>query len=170
MTVEILELTLFVTDVDDTARFYQVAGLQLFCVDEPGYPRHYDGDLGFQLWAADARHPVSHFQMEFFVDDLAASDRTALRRANVDRHLMDIATRRPKRPKRSMRTIRWILYDAGRLVHPREYPEVRDQPARGRPLPRASLGSLLEVRSRRCHDPGPHPARRCPPTPPAPKR
>jgi hypothetical protein len=52
--------------------------------------------------------------------------RTALRRANVDRHLMDIATRRPKR---SMRTIRWILYDAGRLVHPREYPEARTLPA-----------------------------------------
>lgn len=73
MTVKILELTLFVTDVDATARFYQAAGLQLFCVDEPGYPRHYDGDLGFQLCTANARHPVSHFQMGFFVDDLAAS-------------------------------------------------------------------------------------------------
>lgn len=73
MTVEILELTLFVTDVDATANFYQAAGLQLFCVDEPGCPRHYGGDLGFQLWTADARHPVSHFQMGFFVDDLAAS-------------------------------------------------------------------------------------------------
>lgn len=48
--------------------------------------------------------------------------RTALRRANVDRYLMDIATRRTNR---SMRTIRWILYDVGRLIHPREYPEAR---------------------------------------------
>ena len=75
MTVEILELTLFVTDVDATARFYQAAGLRLFCVDEPGYPRHYDGDLGFQLFPAGTRHPVSHVQMGFFVDDLAASVR-----------------------------------------------------------------------------------------------
>lgn len=52
--------------------------------------------------------------------------RTALRRTNVDRHLMDIATRKTNR---SMRTIRWILYDAGRLVHPREYPEARTLPA-----------------------------------------
>ncbi|PEG35269.1 hypothetical protein CQY20_22430 [Mycolicibacterium agri] len=52
--------------------------------------------------------------------------RTALRRANVDRYLMDVAMRRTNR---SMRTIRWILYDAGRLVHPREYPEARTLPA-----------------------------------------
>lgn len=73
VTVEILELTLFVTDVDATARFYQAAGLMLFSVDEPGFPRHYDGDVGFQLWTADARHPVSHLQMGFFVDELAVS-------------------------------------------------------------------------------------------------
>lgn len=52
--------------------------------------------------------------------------RSALRRANVDRYLMDIATRRTNR---SMRTVRWILYDVGRLVHPREYPEARTLPA-----------------------------------------
>lgn len=52
--------------------------------------------------------------------------RSALHRANVDRYLMDIATRRTNR---SMRTIRWTLYDVGRLVHPREYPEARTLPA-----------------------------------------
>lgn len=75
MTVALLELTLFVTDVDATAQFYQAAGLQLFCVDEPGYPRHYDGELGFQLFPAGTRHTVSHFQMGLVVDDLAASVR-----------------------------------------------------------------------------------------------
>lgn len=73
MTVELLELTLFVTDVDASADFYQAAGLQLFCFDEPGFTRHYGGDLGFQLWPAGARHTVSHFQMGLVVDDLAAS-------------------------------------------------------------------------------------------------
>lgn len=73
MTVELLELTLFVTDVDATARFYKAAGLHLFCVDEPGYPRHYDGELGFQLFPADVRHSVSHVHMGFVVDDLAKS-------------------------------------------------------------------------------------------------
>lgn len=48
--------------------------------------------------------------------------RSAFRRANVDRYLMDIVTRKTTR---SMRTIKWILYDVGRLVHPREYPEAR---------------------------------------------
>ena len=75
MTVELLELTLFVTDVDATARFYQAVGLHLFCVEEPGYPRHYDGELGFQLWPAHARHPVSHFQMGLVVEDIATSVR-----------------------------------------------------------------------------------------------
>lgn len=66
--------------------------------------------------------------------------RTALRRANVDRYLMDIATRRTNR---SMRTIRWILYDTGRLVHPREYPEARTLPApRTKRIAAASLDDI----------------------------
>jgi hypothetical protein len=74
MTMELLEITLCVADVDVSARFYEAAGLRLFCVDDPDCPRHYDGELGFQLWpAGSCSHPVSHLQLGFVVDDLAVS-------------------------------------------------------------------------------------------------
>lgn len=69
--IGLLELTLFVSDVDASARFYEAAGFQLFCCDESGHPRHYDGDLGLQLWPASAKHPTTYIQLGFYVDDLA---------------------------------------------------------------------------------------------------
>ena len=71
-SVDLLELTLFVTDVDAAALFYEAVGVALFCVDEPGHPRHYDGELGLQLWPASDRYPVSSVQLGFVVNDLPA--------------------------------------------------------------------------------------------------
>ncbi|WP_260758553.1 hypothetical protein [Mycobacterium sp. SMC-8] len=44
MAVDLRELTLFVSDVDAAARFYEAIGLALYCIEEPEHPRHYDGD------------------------------------------------------------------------------------------------------------------------------
>lgn len=83
------------------------------------------GDFALSTDRVSAAHLARYLAFE--AERVGTFDyRTALRRANVDRHLMDIATRKTNR---SMRTIRWILYDAGRLVHPREYPEARTLPA-----------------------------------------
>lgn len=63
MAVDLRELTLFVSDVDAVARFYKAIGLALFCIDDPEHPRHYDGELGLQLWPATAGRPVSQLQL-----------------------------------------------------------------------------------------------------------
>lgn len=41
MPIRILDLTLFLADVDLSARFNGAAGLQLCSTDESGYPCHY---------------------------------------------------------------------------------------------------------------------------------
>ena len=50
----LLELTLFVSDVDKSAEFFRALGLKLFDVDEPGHPHMVDGGIGrsaaFQLF------------------------------------------------------------------------------------------------------------------------
>jgi hypothetical protein len=58
--------------MDSAARFYEAIGLALFRVDEPGHPRHYDGELGLQLWPASQRRPVSSVQLGFVVGEVAA--------------------------------------------------------------------------------------------------
>lgn len=73
VAVDLRELTLFVSDVDAAARFYEAIGLALFCIDEPEHPRHYDGELGLQLWPATARRPVSQLQLGFVVEDISAT-------------------------------------------------------------------------------------------------
>lgn len=75
VAVDLRELTLFVSDVDATARFYEAIGLAFFCIEEPEYPRHYDGELGLQLWPATARRPVSSVQLGFVVEDISATVR-----------------------------------------------------------------------------------------------
>lgn len=120
-------------DIDDE-RYGKLADLAIRGVD----PRYAAAALesAKRLWcrlgdfaSSTDRISAAHLAryLAFEAERVGSSDyRTALRRANVDRHLMDVATRRTNR---SMRTIRWILYDAGRLVHPREYPEARTLPA-----------------------------------------
>lgn len=73
MAVDLRELTLFVSDVDAATRFYEAIGLTLYCIDEPEHPRHYDGELGLQLWPATARRPVSYLQLGFVVEDISAT-------------------------------------------------------------------------------------------------
>lgn len=73
MAVDLRELTLLVSDVDASARFYEPIGLALFCIEELEYPRHYDGELGLQLWPATARRPVSQSQLGFVVEDISAT-------------------------------------------------------------------------------------------------
>ena len=50
----LLELTLFVSDVDKSAEFFRALGLKLFDVDDPGHPHMVDGGIGrsaaFQLF------------------------------------------------------------------------------------------------------------------------
>ncbi|MCX8555519.1 MULTISPECIES: VOC family protein [Mycolicibacterium] len=75
MAVDLRELTLFVSDVDATARFLEAIGLALFCIEKPEHPRHYDGELGLQLWPATARRPVSSVQLGFVVEDISATMR-----------------------------------------------------------------------------------------------
>lgn len=52
--------------------------------------------------------------------------RRTFRRANVDRYLTERARRRTER---SLRECRNVLYAAGRVLHPREYPAARVLPA-----------------------------------------
>ncbi|MGB0972319.1 MAG: hypothetical protein ACPGVG_15375 [Mycobacterium sp.] len=42
----LLQLTLFVRDIDESAGFYRALGLNLYGVDDPGFPRYYEGGLG----------------------------------------------------------------------------------------------------------------------------
>lgn len=75
VAVDLRELTLFVSDVDAAARFYEAIGLALFCIEEPEYPRHYDGELGLQLWPGTARRQMSSVQLGFVVEDISATVR-----------------------------------------------------------------------------------------------
>lgn len=68
----LLELSLFVGDVDTSAKFYRAIGVRLFPVDEPGHPHHYDGAIGdtvVQLFPAGER-PVTRIQLGFRVTSL----------------------------------------------------------------------------------------------------
>lgn len=71
----LLELTLLVSDVDQSAQFYRALGFKLFDVAEPAHPHMVDGsigrDCGFQLFPAGSR-PATRVQLGFYVADLAS--------------------------------------------------------------------------------------------------
>lgn len=71
----LVELTIFVTDLDASANFYGALGLDVFENNEPGYTRHFDVGLGektmMQLFPASETHAASHVQLGFHVHDVA---------------------------------------------------------------------------------------------------
>lgn len=74
-TRSLLELTLFVTDVDESAAFYRAIGIELFDDDQPGRPHLVDGQIGktgavLQLFPAGNR-PITRVQLGFVVTDIA---------------------------------------------------------------------------------------------------
>lgn len=83
-THSLLELTLFVTDVDESAAFYRAMGITLFNDDHPGRPHLVDGQIGntgtvLQLFPAGNR-PTTRVQLGFRVTDVAtvAAELTSL--------------------------------------------------------------------------------------------
>lgn len=83
-THSLLELTLFVGDVDESAAFYRAIGITLFNDDQPGRPRLVDGHVGetgtvLQLFPSVNR-PITRVQLGFRVTDVAtvAADLTRL--------------------------------------------------------------------------------------------
>lgn len=75
-THSLLELTLFVSDVDESAAFYRAMGVTLFNDDQPGRPHVVDGLIGrtgavLQLFPAGER-PSTKVQLGFRVSDVAA--------------------------------------------------------------------------------------------------
>ena len=75
-THSLLELTLFVRNVDESAAFYRAIGIQLFDDDQPGRPHLVDGQVGItgtglQLFPAGDR-PITRVQLGFRVTDVAA--------------------------------------------------------------------------------------------------
>lgn len=75
-THSLLELTLFVSDVDESAAFYRAIGITLFNDDQPGRPHVVDGHIGetgavLQLFPAGDR-PIAKVQLGFRVTDIAA--------------------------------------------------------------------------------------------------
>jgi catechol 2,3-dioxygenase-like lactoylglutathione lyase family enzyme len=74
-THSLLELTLFVSDVDESAAFYRAIGITLFNDDQPGRPHLVDGHVGgtgavLQLFPAGNR-PITRVQLGFRVTDVA---------------------------------------------------------------------------------------------------
>ncbi|OBH59557.1 hypothetical protein A5685_03220 [Mycobacterium colombiense] len=70
-----LELSLFVRDVDESATFYRAIGVALFNDDHPGRPHVVDGHIGktgavLQLFPAGSR-PITRVQLGFRVADVA---------------------------------------------------------------------------------------------------
>ena len=70
----LLELTLFVSDVDKSATFYRALGIKLFDANEPSRPHMVDGaiarDAGLQLFPSGNK-PTTRVQFGFRVADLA---------------------------------------------------------------------------------------------------
>lgn len=74
-THSLLELTLFVKDVDESAAFYRAIGITLFDDDQPGRPHLVDGLIGgtgaaLQLFPAGNRS-ITRIQLGFRVTDVA---------------------------------------------------------------------------------------------------
>lgn len=75
-THSLLELTLFVADVDESATFYRAIGMTLFNDDQPGRPHIVDGHIGetgavLQHFPAGAK-PIAKVQLGFRVTDIAS--------------------------------------------------------------------------------------------------
>ncbi|MGD1172167.1 VOC family protein [Mycobacterium seoulense] len=75
-THSLLELTLFVSDVDESAAFYRAIGITLFDDDQSGRPRIVDGHIGetgtvLQLFPAGDT-PIAKVQLGFRVTDVAS--------------------------------------------------------------------------------------------------
>lgn len=76
-THSLLELTLFVRNVDESANFYRAIGITLFDDDQPGRPHFSDGQIGktgpvLQLFPAGDR-PATRVQLGFRVTDIASA-------------------------------------------------------------------------------------------------
>lgn len=74
-THSLLELSLFVRDVDESATFYRAIGITLFNDNQPGRPHMVDGQIGktgavLQLFPAGNR-PITRVQLGFVVTDVA---------------------------------------------------------------------------------------------------
>lgn len=74
-THSLLELTLFVRDVDESAAFYRAIGISIFSDDKPDRPRFGDGLIGktgpvLQLFPA-VNKPITRAQLGFRVTDVA---------------------------------------------------------------------------------------------------
>ncbi|OBH51294.1 VOC family protein [Mycobacterium sp. E2479] len=75
-THSLLELTLYVADVDESAAFYRAIGITLFNDDQPGRPHTVDGHVGetgtvLQLFPAGDK-PIAKVQLGFHVTDVAS--------------------------------------------------------------------------------------------------
>lgn len=74
-THSLLELSLFVRGVDESAMFYRAIGITLFNDDQLGRPHLVDGQIGksgavLQLFPAGNR-PITRVQLGFVVTDVA---------------------------------------------------------------------------------------------------
>lgn len=75
-THSLLELTLLVSDVDESAAFYRAIGITLFNDDQPGRPHLADGHVGetgtvLQLFPAGNK-AITRVQLGFRVTNIAA--------------------------------------------------------------------------------------------------
>lgn len=74
----LIELTLFVADLDASANFYRALGLDVIEINDPQlHPiRHYDVELGemtlMQLFPANEKHVANQIQLGFHVHDVTA--------------------------------------------------------------------------------------------------
>ncbi len=73
----LLELTLFVTDIDRSAAFWSALGFTV--ADCPPTMDVFVGDTVVQLFPANDKHPVSHVQLGFLVPDLDATTRSLVK-------------------------------------------------------------------------------------------
>jgi len=69
-------LSLFVTDIDRSATFYEAIGIEFVSDDDPGYARSFDGridDTILELVEASERRTITHVALTFSVSDIAAA-------------------------------------------------------------------------------------------------
>jgi len=69
-------LSLFVSDIDRSATFYEAIGIEFVSDDDPGYARSFDGridDTTLELVEARGRRSITHVALTFRVSDIAAA-------------------------------------------------------------------------------------------------
>lgn len=79
----LLQVTLYVTDVERSARFYAAVGLRVYPIEEPPYPRHSEGwiaDTALTLWPAVER-ATGHIRLGLRVGSI---DAVAIRLDEID--------------------------------------------------------------------------------------